>query len=98
MAAAKSSFSSAMEIANFDWANAANSAFSAGSDSNFSVTSDEGLAVLLFLNLENIDGAFVARQQIDAVVGFEEGLQCLDPGDQPHQIVFVAKREHRIDQ
>ena len=59
---------------------------------------DEGLAVLLFFGLEDIGGALVARQQIGAVVGLEERLQRLDPRHQPHQIVFMAKREHRIDQ
>ena len=56
-----------------------------------------GAVILLFFELQDVGGALVARQQVGAVVGLQEFLKRLDAGDQPHQIVFTAEAEHRID-
>ncbi len=99
MAAAKSSFASAGAMSAFAFARAANRVFSAGSASSASSTSPmKLLLVLLLFVLEDIGGALVAGQKIGAVLGLEECLQRLDPGHQPHQIVFMAQRKHRVDQ
>ena len=99
MAAAKSSFSSAGAMAALCLVQRRKQSFFRGLGQFALVDlADEGLAVLLLLDLEDIGGALVAGQQIGAVIGLEEGLQRLDPRHQPHQIVLMAEREHRVDQ
>ena len=54
--------------------------------------------VLLLLDLEDVRRAAIAGEQVRAVVGFEECLQRFDAAHEADQIVFVAEREHGIDQ
>ena len=57
-----------------------------------------GAAVALLLDAHDVAGAAERGQQVGAVLGREEGLQRLDPGEQADQIVLLADREHGADQ
>jgi hypothetical protein len=48
--------------------------------------------------LEDIGRALVAREQVGAVLGADEGLQRMDAGEQADEIILPAEREHRVDQ
>ncbi len=56
------------------------------------------MMVLPILLAEDIGGALVAREQVRAVIGADEGLQRLHAGEQADEIVLAAKGEDSVDQ
>ena len=54
--------------------------------------------IIASLGRDDARCAAIGRQQIGPVIGAEEILQRLDPGQQPDQIVLPAQRKHRSDQ
>ena len=53
--------------------------------------------VLLLLGANDVGGAAVGGEQVLAGFGAEERLHRLDAGQQAHEIVLAAQREHRVD-
>ena len=56
------------------------------------------LTVLLLFRLQDIRRALVACEQIHTVLSGYESLECMDTGEQAHEIVLAAECEHGVDQ